>query len=229
MKRKTIAKKTTTDEVKKSTPILKPADASIRIKAPNFARATVTIVGTAPYLQNRFSSENRAKMEETQKAGSAAKKVKRAKPPKDFEKVYQGSLHISQKGWHGIPATAIRNALIESCRLTEMEMTRARMCIFVLEDGLDRDDLSPLIKIDGKPEMHVERVRIGINSTDLAARGIFKKWSAKVTLEWDNDVFKADDVYNLLARAGRQVGIGAGRPLSKTSGGTGKGTFRVEM
>jgi hypothetical protein len=168
-------------------------------------------------------------MAATQKEGSAVKRVRKAKPPKDFEKVYQGSLHISEQGWYGIPATAIRNAMIDACRLTEMDMTRARMCVFVIEDGLDREDLTPLVKIDGKPEMHVERVKIGINSTDLAARGIFKKWSARVTLEWDDDVFKATDVVNLLARAGRQVGIGAGRPLSKMTGGTGRGTFRVEQ
>jgi hypothetical protein len=216
-------------ELKTKIPELAQATQAVVIKEPKFARATVTIIGTAPYLQNRFSSENRAKMAATQKEGSAVKKVRKAKPPKDFDKIYQGSLHISEQGWYGIPATAIRNAMIDACRLTEMDMLRARMCVFVIEDGLDREDLTPLVKIDGKPEMHVERVKIGINSTDLAARGIFKKWSAKVTLEWDDDTFKAVDVVNLLARAGRQVGIGAGRPLSKMTGGTGKGTFRVEQ
>lgn len=220
--------KTKIAELKEKIPGMHEVKAVV-VSPPKFAQATVTIIGTAPYLQNRFSSENRAKMEATQKEGSSVKRTRRAKPPKDFEKVYQGSMHVSEEGWHGIPATAIRNALIEACRLTEMDMVRARMCVFVIEDGLDREDLTPLIRIEGKPEMHIERVKIGINSTDLASRAIFRKWSAKVTLEWDDDIFKANDVYNLLARAGRQVGIGAGRPLSKMSGGTNKGTFRVEI
>src|SRR4029077_7073573 len=94
--------------------------------------------------------------------------------------------------------------------------------------GLDAENLEPLVKIDGKPRMLIDRVKIGIASTDLAARAVFEKWSATFQIQWDDDVFKAQDVVNLLARAGWQVGIGAGRPLSKTSGGTGKGTFKVD-
>lgn len=202
---------------------------SIVIKPPNFATAPVTIKGTAPYLQNKFSSANRDKMLETQKAGSAAKKTRKAKAPKDFEEVYRGSMHISQEGWCGIPATAIRNAMIDACRLTEMDMVRAKMCIFIQAQGLDKETLEPLIKIKGEPKMHIERVKIGMGTTDLAARAIFEDWSADFEITWDADVFSADDVINLLARAGIQVGIGAGRPLSKTSAGTGKGTFEVEM
>jgi hypothetical protein len=76
--------------------------------------------------------------------------------------------------------------------------------------------------------MFIDRVSIGMNQTDLAARAIFETWEAVVTIEWDADVFQAADVVNLLARAGWQCGIGAGRPLSKTSAGTGKGTWKVE-
>ena len=204
-------------------------ETKVTITPPRMATATVKIVGTAPYLQNKFSSENRDKMLETQKAGSAAKRTRKAKAPKDFEKVYRGSMHIAQDGWHGIPCTALRNAMIDACRLTEMDMVRAKMCIFIIAQGLDVENLEPLIKIDGKPRMLIDRVKIGIASTDLAARAVFEKWSSTFEIQWDDDVFKAQDVVNLLARAGWQVGIGAGRPLSKTSGGTGKGTFKVDM
>jgi hypothetical protein len=103
------------------------------------------------------------------------------------------------------------------------------MCIFIKSQGLDKENLEPLVKIDGKPQMHIERVKVGMNQTDLAARALFPKWSSTFEIEWDDDIFKATDVVNLLARAGWQVGIGAGRPLSKMSGGTGKGTFKVEV
>lgn len=201
---------------------------SIVIKEPRFAQATVTITGTAPYLQNRFSSANKSAMEEKQRMGSSAARTRKAKPPKDFQKVYEGSMHVSQEGWHGIPCSALRSAMIDACRLTEFDMIRAKMCIRIVADGLDRENLEPLTKIVGKPRMHTDRVKIGMNQTDIAVRAIFEQWSARVTIEWDADVFQAQDVVNLLARAGWQVGIGAGRPLSKTSGGTGKGTWRVE-
>lgn len=201
---------------------------NIVIKKVNMAYATVTIVSTAPYLQNRFSSANRDAMIEKQKAGSASGKTRKAKAPKDFEAIYQASMHKSQEGWYGIPATALRNAMIEACRLTEMDMVRAKMCLFIEAQGLDKENLEPLIKINGKPRMHLDRVKIGMGQTDIAARGIFEKWSATFVIKWDNDIFSAEDVINLLARAGWQVGIGAGRPLSKMSGGTGKGTFEVK-
>jgi hypothetical protein len=200
----------------------------VTITPPKMATATVKIIGTAPYIQNRFSSDNREKMLLAQQAGSAAKKTRKAKAPKDFQKVYEGSMHLSQEGWHGIPATAIRNAMIEACRLTEVDMVRAKMCVFVPAQGLDREDLTPLVRIDGKPRMQIERVKVGISSTDLAARAVFEKWSATFEVQWDADIFSAQDVINLLARAGYQVGIGAGRPLSKMSAGTGKGTWVID-
>jgi hypothetical protein len=48
-----------------------------------------------------------------------------------------------------------------------------------------------------------------------------------VHLKWDADMFTASDIANLLARAGIQCGIGAGRPLSKSSSGLGWGTWKV--
>lgn len=208
---------------------IKPTEAKVVITEPKMATATVKITGTAPYIQNRFSSENRDKMLAQQLEGSAGKKTRKAKAPKDFDKVYRGSMHVSQEGWYGIPATALRNAMIDACRLTEMDMVRAKMCIFIVSQGLDAENLEPLVKIDGEPRMHVERVKVGMSSTDLAARAMFEKWSSTFQISWDDDVFHAQDIVNLLARAGWQVGIGAGRPLSKMSGGTGKGTWKVEI
>jgi hypothetical protein len=217
-------------DIEPKAPTLRLVDQKVVITPPNFATATVTIVGTgAGYMQNRFSSENRDKMEATQRAGSASKRTRKAKAPKDFDRVYRGSMHVAQAGWHGIPASALRNAMIEACRFTEMDMTRAKGCIFIVEQGLDKETLEPLVRIDGKPQMHIERVTIGMGQTDLAARALFVKWSSTFEVTWDDDIFKATDVVNLLARAGIQVGIGAGRPLSKKSAGTGRGTFKVDM
>lgn len=205
-----------------------PSPKIVTIKEPRFERATVGIEGKTPYLQNKFSSENKEKMEAKQREGSSQARTRKAKPPKDFQKIYEGSMHISQEGWHGAPCSAFRNAMIDACRLTEFDMIRAKMCVHVIADGLDKDNLEPLVRIYGKPRMDKRRVKIGMNQTDIAARAIFEKWSAKITIEWDADVFQAQDIMNLLARAGWQVGIGAGRPLSKSSGGMGMGTWKVK-
>ena len=42
------------------------------------------------------------------------------------------------------------------------------------------------------------------------------------------DQFTDEDVINLLTRAGQQVGVGEGRPYSKSSNGLGYGLFTIK-
>ncbi len=56
----------------------------------------------------------------------------------------------------------------------------------------------------------------------------FDKWSADLKIRFDADHISANDVVNLLARAGAQVGICEGRPGAPNSYGIGFGTFLVK-
>ena len=82
---------TTTQKAARKAAGVETPPTKVVITPPKLATATVTIIGKAPYLQNRFSSENRDKMMETQKAGSAAKRTRKAKAPKDFDKLLDQS------------------------------------------------------------------------------------------------------------------------------------------
>jgi hypothetical protein len=210
----------------KTAPKTTPAT-QVVISPPNFQSAKIRIVGTAPYVMNKMSSANRLAMMAKQESGEQSKKGQKRKP-KDFDAVYKGAMHISQEGWHGIPASSFRAAMISACRVSGFQMTKAKLCIFVEADGIDEDDGQPLIKIHGKPKRRDMAVKLADGSTDIIARPFFDQWHADVTFTWDADMFSASDVINLLARAGRQVGIGSGRPDSKTSTGMGWGVFRVE-
>lgn len=201
---------------------------SVAIKPPNFQQTTIRIVGTAPFCMNRMSSENRDKMVEKQKSGQRAKKGQ-MRPPKDFEKIYQGTMHVSTEGWYGIPAAAFRNAMVSACKIVGFAMTRAKLSLFVIHDGLDREDGQPLVKIiQGKPVRRDFPVKLADGSTDILPRAFFDEWVANVKVQWDGDQFSAEDVFNLMSRVGIQVGVGAGRPDSKNSTGMGWGTFRLE-
>lgn len=217
-----MLKKTPKNEPTESTP-----KTSVIISPPNFQIAKIKIRGTAPYVMNKMSSDNRRKMMEKQESGERSKKGQK-REPKNFDAVYQGAMHISKDGWHGIPASSLRAAMISACRVVGFQMTRAKLCVFVEADGIDEDDGQPLIKIIGKPRRRDMAVKLADGSTDIIARPFFDEWSAMVTLKWDGDQFSASDVLNLLSRAGQQVGIGAGRPDSKASTGMGWGTFVVE-
>jgi len=204
----------------------KKKEQPITISPPNIQTVEFGIIGTAPYVQNKFSKREMDAMRGKQEAGSTAKKGNK-KAPKDFNKCYEEAIHRSVEGWCGIPATAFRNAMIDACRMAGFQMTRARMSVFVEADGFDPDDGTPLVKFEsGEPKRFDSVVRISMGGTDIHPRPIWDPgWTVVLRVQFDADQFTQEDVANLLLRAGMQVGVGEGRPFSKNSNGMGWGTF----
>lgn len=201
---------------------------TVTISAPKMKTAEFTIVGTAPLVINRFSQKAAEAMRAAQAAGSQSKSKKK-RDPKDFEALYEAAKYKSAEGWCGVNASAFRNALIGACRLVNYKMTHAKLSIFVVADGFDADDGTPLVRIHGgEPRMDVRPARNDNGSFDLRARPMWTKWSCKLRIQWDADQFSVEDVTNLLMRVGLQCGIGDGRPASKMSAGLGWGVFEVK-
>lgn len=207
---------------------MKTAETNVTIKAPSIETATFRIVGTAPYVQLRFSQKAINAMTEKMKLGSQANK-KKAKDARDFDEDFHQAMHISTDGWPGIPASSFRNACISACRLVGFKMTLAKLSVFVDADGFDRVDAVPLVKIQGEPEPLIMHARNATGVCDIRVRAKFFPWSADVRVSYDTDQFSVQDIANLLLRAGQQVGIGEGRPDSKMSCGMGWGTFTLEQ
>jgi hypothetical protein len=210
-----------------NTEIFKTKDL-VTIQAPNFQTISFTIIGNAQYVQNKFSQKARQQMKEKQEAGSTGKKGKQ-REAKDFQLLYEQSLHRSQEGWCGIPAPSFRNALISACKIVGFHMTKAKLSLFTMADGFDLDDGTPLVKITkGEPHYFESLVRLETGVADIRPRGAwFPGWEAEVRMRFDADQFTPNDVLNLMTRVGLQVGIGEGRPDSKSSNGMGWGTFDV--
>jgi hypothetical protein len=199
---------------------------NVTITAPKIHTAEFKIIGTAPYIQLRFSEKAMNAMREKMELGSQAAK-KKARDARNFDEDFEQAKHISDEGWPGIPASAFRNAMISACRLVGFKMTLAKLSVFVLPDGFDKVDGVPLIKIDGTPEPHIMHARNATGVCDLRVRAKFWPWSATVRVQYDADQFSATDAANLMNRVGTQVGIGEGRPDSKMSAGMGWGTFKL--
>lgn len=204
----------------------RPKGQHLVIPAPNFQTAIFTIVGDAPYVQNKFSSKAMAMMKEAQQAGSAGRN-KRKREGKDFDEAYRGAMHLASEGWHGIPAPSFRNAMISACRTVGFKMTLAKLSLFILPDGFDGSDGTPLVKItEGEPREHEGLVRLATGVADIRIRPMWSPgWKADVRVRFDGDQFTATDVAHLMQRVGMQVGVGEGRPDSKNSAGMGWGTF----
>ena len=206
---------------------MKPEDIQVLIKAPKIETALFRIVGTAPYVQARFSGKAMQAMAAKMTAGSTAR-GKKAREARDFNDDYTQAMHVSTEGWVGIPAGAFRQAMISACRLVGFKMTLAKLSVFVAADGFDAIDGIPLIRINGTPERIDMAVRNATGVADIRVRPIWREWSADVRVRYDADQFTLNDVTNLMDRVGMQVGIGEGRPDSRQSAGLGWGTFRLE-
>lgn len=199
---------------------------TVLISPPNLRIAAFTCAGTAPLMISRFAA--RDQMVESQRAGSQAKSKKK-RDPKDFEALFEAAAHRSPDGWYGIHAAAFRNAMISACRLVNYKMTIGKLTLHVVRDGFDRADNTPLIRIIGPaPTMDLRPARNASGGMDIRARPIWTEWGCVVRIQYDADHFGLQDVTNLLARAGAQVGVGEGRPDSRMSPGMGFGTFAID-
>lgn len=218
-------------QTEKTTSTTTPAAESAKgqIPPPRFRVATFLLRGTAPYVSNKFSAEAREMMRAKQAEGSTAKKGAK-RPPKDFDKCFRESMHSTADGKFGVPASCFRQAMVSACRIVGFKMTLAKLALFVQADGEDADDASPLVLFTkGAPEHFESATRNDTGVADIRVRGKWATgWEMRLRVQYDADMFTDADIANLLARVGVQVGIGAGRPDSKTSCGQGWGTFDVE-
>lgn len=201
-------------------------EAKVVITAPNIETVQFHIVGTAPLVQLAFSEKARnimlEGMAEEQKAGTRKKRK-----PRKYDEEFVAAQHIAIEGWNGVPAAAFRNAMIAACRLVDFKMTNAKQAVFVKADGFDIDGFG-LVKLTGEPKMVQHPVRNANGSADIRTRAMYSSWSCNVTIQYDADQFGREDITNLLARAGLQVGVGEGRPASPKSAGMGWGTFELK-
>ena len=203
---------------------------TLNVPAPNFGILKCKIIGSTTYCQNKFGAKALQMLKDQQMAGSTAKS-KKAREPKDFDKLYHDAMHVSKEGWCGIPSPAFRNAMIDACRTVGVVMTRAKLAVTVVADGFDETSGEPLTRITkGEPHKIEMPVRNQTGVVDIRARPAWDPgWEAIVTIRFDMDMITAENVINLMVRVGQQVGIGEGRPSSKKSNGLGWGLFDVEL
>ena len=203
---------------------------TVQITPPNIKTAVFNIEGTAPLVIHRFSMKAKNGMLDKMKEGTVKNRGKKEFKPTNTDDTFNEARYIAKAGWDGFNVSSIRNAVIRACAIVNppIKMTLAKMSLFVEADG--RDATEPefgLIRIVGKPRKLEMVARVETGQAYVCVRPIYDEWSAKLRISFDGDQFSLQDVTNLLARAGQQVGIGEGRPFSKNSAGMGWGTFRV--
>ena len=197
---------------------------TVVISAPNFGVLELIIRGTAPLVIERFSkkAEMMLKMQE----GSTAKN-KKNRTARDYAQEVEAARYRHTDGWEGMNAAAFRAGMISACRLVGFKMTLAKLSVFVEADGFDPIDGLPIVRIYGESRDFTSHTRNATGVCDVRARPQYREWAIKLRVKFDQSQFSATDVINLISRVGVQVGVGAGRPDSKSSSGCGWGTFAV--
>ena len=207
------------------------SDGGIGIEAPNIREITFRIRGTAPYVQLRFSQKQRNKIRMEQEGGTLDKSSRKKHDPKNFDGLYEEAMYRSEDGRRGINAMSFKRAMVAACRITKMDMKRAKLCVFVVPDGEDEFEQIPLVFFTkGEPEYREDICRNANGNPDLRVRALWRAgWEANLRVRYDADVLTESGIANLLTRAGFQVGIGEGRPDSTKSDGAGMGwgTFEI--
>ncbi len=198
----------------------------IVISAPNMQRARFTLRGVAPLMTARFSNKAEIMKGHAEEKTTAKRRVR---TPKVWDDEWRKAAYIDPAGWYGVNAAAFRNASISACRLVGFKMTIAKLSIFTEADGFDRVDFVPLVRVTkGDPEPSFEHVRNATGVIDIRARPIWVPgWEMQPIMRWDANQFGLQDISNLIARVGMQVGIGEGRPDSRDSAGLGYGLFEI--
>lgn len=199
------------------------------ITEPKFSTASFLIEGTAPLVLHRFSEKTRRMLEQTMEAGGAKNTRGRIRDPRDFDADCEAATYYAAEGWCGIPAASFRNAMVSACKVCGFAMTRAKLTVFVVADGFDREDGTPLVRITkGEHNPWRSPVRNDTGVVDIRSRPMWREgWEAVVNVEFDAQQFTVVDVSNLMARSGLQVGVGEGRPDSPNSTGLGFGRWKV--
>ena len=200
---------------------------TVTIAPLNYQVAQFTINGTSPLVIKRMSEKVDEEFRKKYESGTKAAAGKKRHEAVDLDQVTEDCKYISQEGWEGFNAAAVRNAMIGACRTANFKMTMGRFAIFCIADGRDKfKPQIPLVKIIGKSVRQDDIVRNKAGVAMLACRPAYHDWSMKLRIRFDADTFTLQDIANLLNRAG-VGGFGEGRNSSPMSNGMGWGCFEV--
>jgi hypothetical protein len=206
-------------------------DGKIVIADMQFKTVTATIRGTSPFVQLRFSQKQKNKMKEAHATPDTDKTKKKAHETKDYDALYEEAMYQTDNGERGINALSFKRAMLAACRGTKLPMTLGKMAFFIEHDGFDVYENIPMVFFTKGEPQYCEHICKNANGMpDLRVRAMWDVgWEVKIRISYDPEILDSKSVVNLLNRAGRQVGIGEGRPNSTKSDGAGMGwgTFEV--
>lgn len=183
-------------------PTAKPKTSGVNVQVirPKIKTVKVEIVGRTSLIMNKFS-----KKAEDDIAARQRKGTQQLRPERDPEAECKGALW-THNGKTVFPGNAFKLAMIEAAGFVDwMTKVRTKGAFFVIDD---------FVEIKGKWHMRTDHVRVPPRTgrADIRYRPEFPKWSAILTIEYDETVISLEQLLTLLEHAGDKIGIGEQRP-----------------
>ncbi len=187
----------------------------------NIKQIKVHIVGVAPLIVSRFDEKSKQQIEESGKADKGLKQGGKKKNIADPQEQYEKSIYYFADGkTYGFPAVAFKAAMVTAAyRTYGRPQTTTRSAFHIVAD----DPATGLVKLEGKPQMREDMVRVG-GIQKVASpryRAEFPVWSATLTINFLADVISEEDIVGLANAAGFTCGVGEWRPEKSNSGSFG--------
>jgi len=177
---------------------------ALTIKPIKPAIYEITIKGTSPLIQHKWSNKGLNML-----AMTAAERKKQPKVARNPEQDTLDATYFTPDGEYAIPLMAFKAAVISAAHKDlGIEKTLVRKSLFIPNEfpGM----LAPMVCSD--PILREDIVRVGQNQTDIRHRPMFEKWSVRIPLQVDEGNLSLQNVIDLITRAGFSVGIGEWRP-----------------
>lgn len=189
----------------------------VTLKPMQIEYLQITIEGISPVITHPFGEKAKAEMREKH-AGKKTKNREKRDPEAEFKQ----NIYTTEDGRPGVKVEAFKGSFAAAAHKDlGISKVMVKKAIFIqCEDS----GIVPFSKYD-EPIMREDTVRVGMGSSDLRYRPEFRNWAVDLTLEVDTELLQAQDVVNLIDRAGFGVGIHEWRP--ERSGVFGR--FRVAV
>lgn len=192
---------------------------TVEIKELNTKEVVIPIKGVSPLMIHAFSEKKKKELLDDYNKKAKSKKHEE----KDPEAEYEDAKHKSQQGWEGFPAYGFKLSMKRAGKFIKgLSMTDLNMSFFIEPDC----PITELVKINGQSEID-ERIEINSNGQpDVRYRPIYKDWSAKLTITFNEGAVSLEQIYQMVHIAGWSVGIGEHRPERK---GGNLGRFQIDQ
>jgi len=198
---------------------MKTKTGSVEILEFNINEVVVPIVGISPLIIHAWSKKAMREIADKQAGKAKNRKHEIRVPDEDYEQ----AKHKSPEGWEGFPAAGFKAAMIRGAKMIGLVMKDTQTSFFIKADCEE----TQLVRINGKPRMRTDMVRVGMGSADIRYRPEYPEWSADLKVEFNSGVVSLDQIHQLIKAAGYGCGIGEMRP-EKTKFNFGRFKLRNE-